>query len=83
LRLACEACDRAHQAQKLLDKEGLTISDRFAQTKEHPAAALRATAETSAARLLKQLGLHVEAERDARNQEIRSGKIRSLRRREA
>lgn len=83
LTLAVEACDRAHKAQALLDAQGVTITDRFGQAKEHPAVAIRTSAETSAARLLKQLGFHVEAERAVRNAEISSGKIRSLQRKHA
>lgn len=83
LTLAVEAADRAHRAQEILDREGVTIRDRFAQVKEHPAVAIRTGAETSAARLLKQLALHVEAEKAVRNAAIRSGKLRSLRRHEA
>ncbi len=55
LRLAVEAVDRACRAQALLDAEGLMLEGRYGP-KEHPAAAVRTAAETSAARLLKQIG---------------------------
>lgn len=73
LKLACEACDRAHKAQALLDAEGVVVRDRFGQLKEHPGVQIRTAAETSAARLLKQLGYQAGAEREARNLSIRSG----------
>lgn len=36
LRTALEAFDRMREAQKVLNKEGLTVSDRFNQQKMHP-----------------------------------------------
>ena len=55
LRLAVEAVDRACRAQALLDKEGLMLEGRYGP-KENLACAVRTAAETSAARLLRQLG---------------------------
>ena len=80
LSLACEAVDRAQKAQTILIAEGVTTTDRFGQVKPHPAAEVRATAENSAARLLKQLGTHAEGERALRNNQIRSGVVRSIHR---
>lgn len=36
LQAACEAWDRAKQAREQIDAAGLTIQDRFGQTKNHP-----------------------------------------------
>jgi phage terminase small subunit len=36
LQIAMEAFDRMRQAQKAVDDEGLTTSDRFGQVKAHP-----------------------------------------------
>lgn len=75
LKLAVEAVDRATKAQEILKREGLTVLDRFQQVKEHPAVAIRNTAEINAARLLKQLGLHAVEERERKNAAIRTGVI--------
>jgi len=61
LRLAAEAVDRACRAQALLAEEGLMLAGRYGP-KEHPAAAVRTAAETSAARLLKQLAFDRDAQ---------------------
>jgi phage terminase small subunit len=37
LTSACEAMSRMKQAQQLVDKEGMTTTDRFGQAKCHPA----------------------------------------------
>ncbi|MDP8958285.1 MAG: hypothetical protein M3N51_03585, partial [Actinomycetota bacterium] len=34
---ALEAWDRAQEARKLLDEEGIVVQDRFGQPKAHPA----------------------------------------------
>ncbi len=37
---ACEAMDRADEARKQLDAEGLTVVDRYGQVKPHPCASI-------------------------------------------
>lgn len=54
---ACEASDRADEAQKILKAEGLTIEDRYGQVKGHPAAAIERDSRIAEARLLRELAL--------------------------
>lgn len=77
--LAVEAVDRCDRAQRLLAKEGVVVKDRFGQAREHPAVAIRNSAETNAAKLLRQLGLKADVEKMIRNSNIRSGTIRAIR----
>lgn len=60
LRLFLEALERAEAAQALIDEAGVTVTDRFGQTKPHPAVAIKRDAETAAARLLRELDLEGE-----------------------
>ena len=60
LRLLTEAAtawDRAQQARRLLDDEGLVVQDRFGQKKAHPAASIERDSRTLFARLLRELDL--------------------------
>ena len=57
LELACIALDRGEQARELLDADGLTVTDRYGQTKAHPAANIEQAARLSVARLLRELRL--------------------------
>lgn len=52
-RLAVEAVSRADKAQETLVRQGLVLVDARGKSYAHPAAAIRGSAETSAARLLK------------------------------
>ena len=54
---ACEASDRADEAQALLRSEGLTLADRYGQVKPHPAAAIERDSRIAEARLLRELAL--------------------------
>lgn len=37
LETACRAHDRAEQCRRLVDREGVTVADRFGQIRVHPA----------------------------------------------
>ena len=60
LTLAAEAYDRAIDAQALLARDGLVISGREGGMRPHPAVSIRRDAETSFARLLRELDLDTE-----------------------
>jgi len=60
LTAACEALDRANEAQRLLARDGLTIAGREGGLRPHPAVAIRRDAEISFARLLRELDLDTE-----------------------
>lgn len=57
LTSAAEALDRAAQARELIDSEGLTVSDRFDQTHEHPSLVTERLNRASFASIVKQLDL--------------------------
>ncbi len=60
LRLACEALDRCAQARAILAAEGLTIEGRFG-AKTHTAVAIERDSALRAARLLRELGVAMDA----------------------
>ena len=66
LAAALGALDRAEQARKILDAEGLVAADRFGQKKVHPAALVERDNRSLAARLLRELALDVPGNNDAR-----------------
>ena len=57
---ALESFDRMRQAQAILDKEGVVISDRFGQPKQHPATLVERDAKSVMLRALKTLNLDME-----------------------
>ncbi|MCK1279467.1 P27 family phage terminase small subunit [Bradyrhizobium sp. 61] len=57
LTLACEAWDQAQTAREVLDCDGQTFLDRFAQPKERPEVGILQNARISFARLLRELAL--------------------------
>jgi hypothetical protein len=57
LRLACEALDRAVQARKVVEAEGLSVIDRYGQVKPHPAASIEAQSRAAVLRMLAALDL--------------------------
>lgn len=60
LILCGEAWDRGQEAREQISKEGLTIKDRFKQTRPHPAIAVERDCRIGFARLLKEVGLDLE-----------------------
>jgi P27 family predicted phage terminase small subunit len=56
---ACKSLDRRRAAEKLVQKEGMTQTDRFGQIKAHPCMGIIRDEISSFVRLLKQLGLDV------------------------
>jgi hypothetical protein len=52
---ACEAMDRADQARIVLDRDGLTVTDRYGQIRPHPAASIEVQNRGAVARLLREL----------------------------
>src|SRR4051794_759408 len=64
LAAACEAFARMREAQALVDKEGLTVEDRFGQKKPHPAIIVERDMRTQILAALKQLNLDLELPRD-------------------
>jgi len=59
LRLACEAWDRGQSAREVLEKDGLTFTDRWSQPKARPEVAIERDARIGFARLLRELGLDI------------------------
>lgn len=61
LQSACEQLDRAAAAREIIAKEGVTITDRFGQLKEHPAVAVERAAHLAFVRIERELALQVPA----------------------
>jgi P27 family predicted phage terminase small subunit len=59
---AAESWDRANQARRQIDEEGITTADRFDQVKAHPAIAIERDSRAAFARLIRQLDLEGEAD---------------------
>jgi len=55
LKTACDSFDRAEKARKQLDKEGITVTDRWGQQKSHPAASIERDARAQFLAALKAL----------------------------
>jgi P27 family predicted phage terminase small subunit len=65
LESALECFDRMREAQRIISAEGVVISDRFGQKKQHPATLIERDAKSTMARLLDQLHLDLEPLRDS------------------
>ena len=61
LAAACQQLSRADQAREILATEGVVASDRFGQSKEHPAVAIERQAHLAFLRIVRELGLDVVA----------------------
>jgi P27 family predicted phage terminase small subunit len=57
LRCAAEALDRAGQARTILEAEGLVVTDRYGQTKPHPATQIARDSSASFLRAMRELNL--------------------------
>ncbi len=55
--LAAEALDRAATARRIIQREGVTYTDRFDAPRAHPAVAIERDARAAFSRLVAQLGL--------------------------
>jgi len=64
LQLACQALDRAQDAQAALDKYGLTFESKDGTPRPRPEVRIRENAEISFARLIRELALDIEPVRD-------------------
>jgi P27 family predicted phage terminase small subunit len=60
LQIMCEAFDRMREAQKILETEGPTITDRFGQIKAHPLCAVERDARSQVLQSIKSLNLDLE-----------------------
>src|SRR5690348_11282125 len=61
LQSACEQLDRAAEARAIIDRDGVTIKDRFGVTKEHPAVAIERNAHLAFVRIERELALQTPA----------------------
>lgn len=62
LRQCCQAMDRVDEARTVLEREGLTVVDRYGQTKPHPCVNVERDARIAVARLIRELNLSESAE---------------------
>lgn len=59
LTLAGEAWDRGQQAREIVDRDGMTFTDRFGQPKARPEIGIERDSRISFARLLRELALDI------------------------
>jgi P27 family predicted phage terminase small subunit len=64
LRVALEAFDRAQATRKAIDREGMTLKDKFGQTKPHPLLPIERDSRAAFLAGLKALNLDLEPLRD-------------------
>ena len=74
LTLAAEAFDRCGQAREAIAKEGMTLATADGGLKAHPAVAIERDARLAFARLIRELGLDVEAPAERRPPGLRSNR---------
>jgi P27 family predicted phage terminase small subunit len=65
LVLACEALDRGEQARKTLLEHGVTFIDRFGCPRAHPCVAIERDSRLAYARLLRELSLSEDGDKEA------------------
>ncbi len=64
LQTACEAFDRMREAQKNIQRDGMTVMDRWGQIKAHPLCSVERDSRAQFLSALKQLNLDLEPLRD-------------------
>jgi P27 family predicted phage terminase small subunit len=64
LESACKSLDRLVEAREQIDRDGITVKDRFGQLREHPATKIERDSRIALARLLRELQLTDEADLD-------------------
>lgn len=64
LRVALEAYDRAQAAREAIDQDGMTLKDKFGQTKPHPLLPIERDSRAAFLAGLKALNLDLEPLRD-------------------
>lgn len=65
LRVALEAYDRAQAAREAIDRDGMTVADKFNQVKPHPLLPIERDSRAAFLAGLKALNLDLEPLRDA------------------
>jgi P27 family predicted phage terminase small subunit len=66
LTAAGESWDRAQQAREIVSTEGMVISDRFGQPKEHPAVRIERDCKALFAKLIRELALDLDPPAESR-----------------
>lgn len=61
LLVALEAADRMREASRLIEREGLTTTDRYGTAKAHPAVSIERDSRIAFLRGLRELGLDASA----------------------
>lgn len=74
---ACRQADRAAEARKLIDAEGITVDSGRAGLKPHPAVAIERNAQASVVTLLRSIGITAAAEQ-TRDRGGRFGTLRAV-----
>lgn len=64
LRVALEAHDRCQVARAAIDKDGMTVKDKFGQVKPHPLLATERDSRAAFLQAIKQLNLDIEPLKD-------------------
>jgi len=66
LRVALESFDRAQAARERIGQEGMTVTDKYGQTKSHPLLPIERDSRAAFLAGLKALSLDIEPLRDGR-----------------
>jgi len=66
LQVALESFDRGQAARAEIDRDGLTVTDKFGQTKSHPLLPIERDSRAAFLAGLKSLNLDIEPLRDGR-----------------
>ncbi len=66
LRSAATCIDQIRLGEKVLEEEGLFVTDRWDQKKEHPASKMIRENKTLFCRIIRELGLDLQSEQESR-----------------